>query len=198
MARFRQSTHARRERTDGRHRFEHWYRDNTVYFITAKCRDGFPSFESEDAKRLFWDRFTFWTTHFGFVAWVTSILNNHYHTLGYLRIGENLGPMMQRIHGSVAKLVNDLGPERRLPFWKHENQNDYFDGCIRHDGQCRRAYRYARLQAVRAGLVKDPRDYPHTRVTVDLELGIARALELRAFLPHVEYARYARPRRVQA
>ena len=33
---------------------------------------------------------------FGFFPWVTSLLNNHYHTLGYLRVGENLGPMMQR------------------------------------------------------------------------------------------------------
>jgi hypothetical protein len=43
--------------------------------------------------------------------------------------------------------------------------------------------------------VTDPRDYPHTRIQVDLETGIARALELRAFLPHVEYLRYARRKR---
>ena len=152
-------------------------------------------FDSEDAKRIFWDRFTHWTTFYAFVPWVTSLLNNHYHSLGYLRVGENLGPMMQRIHGSVAKLVNDLGPERLLPFWKHENQNDYFDGCIRHDLRCRRAYRYTYQQAARARLVKDPRDYPHTRVNVALDLGAGRALELRSFLPHVEYARYARGRR---
>ena len=198
MARVRKISATQHVWWEGEHRFEHWYRDNTVYFITAKCRDGFPSCESEDAKRIFWDRFTYWTVQFGFVAWVTSLLNNHYHTLGYLRIGENLGPMMQRIHGSVAKLVNDLGPERRLPFWKRENQNDYFDGCIRHDLQCRRAYRYTFLQAVRAGIVMDARDYPHTRVNVELEVGITRALEFRAFLPHVEYARYARPRQSKA
>ena len=29
---------------------------------------------------------------------------------------ENLGPMMQKIHGSVAKLVNDLLPARITPF----------------------------------------------------------------------------------
>lgn len=162
MARFRKSTHARSEYTEGRHCFEHWYRDNTVYFITARCRDGRAMFESEDAKRVFWDRFNHWTSYYGFVAWVTSLLGNHYHTLGFLRVGDNLGPMMQRIHGSVAKLVNDLGPERLLPFWKRENQNDY---------------------------------YPHTRVNVDLEVGVARAMELRAFLSHVEYAQYARGRR---
>jgi hypothetical protein len=103
-------------------------RDNTVYFVTARCRDRFPAFESEEAKLVFWDRFDHWTTFFGFVPWVTTLLNNHYHTLGYLKVGENLGPMMQRLHGSVAKLVNDLLPQRRIPFWKEGNHaNDYFD-----------------------------------------------------------------------
>ena len=26
----------------GDHRFEHWYADNQVYFITARCRDQHP------------------------------------------------------------------------------------------------------------------------------------------------------------
>jgi hypothetical protein len=45
-------------------------------------------------------------------------MNNHYHTLGYLKKGEQLGPMMREFHGSVAKLVNDVLPERHLPFWR--------------------------------------------------------------------------------
>ena len=57
MPRFRISTPCRREFTKGRHRFEHWYRDNTVYFINARCRDRFPAFASEEAKAVFWNRF---------------------------------------------------------------------------------------------------------------------------------------------
>src|SRR5687767_2399574 len=87
---------------------EHWYRDNTVYFITARCRDRCPAFESDEAKLVFWDRFDHWTKHYRFMPYVTTLMNNHYHTEGYLEIGDNLGPMMQRIHGSVAKLVNDI------------------------------------------------------------------------------------------
>lgn len=30
-------------------------------------------------------------------------MNNHYHTIGYLRMGKNLGEMMRKIHGSVAE-----------------------------------------------------------------------------------------------
>lgn len=179
-----------REFTKGKHRFEHWYRDNTIYFITARCRDRYAAFQSEQAKTIFWDRFKHYTEQYGFVPWVTTLLNNHYHTLGYLRIGPNLGTMMQRIHGSVAKLVNDLLPERRVPFWRSARSGDYFDGCIRDELQCRRAYRYTLTQSTRHHIAKDWRDYPHTWLNIDVDRGVKRALELKAFLVDVPYPRY--------
>jgi hypothetical protein len=188
--RFRKSSSTIQETFNGRHRYEHWYLDNQVYFITARCRDRFPAFATEAAKVIFWDRFNHYTVKYGFVPWVTSLLDNHYHTLGYLRVGESLGPMMQRLHGSVAKLVNDLLPERRVPFWREAGHRDYFDGCVRDEKQCRRAYRYTLTQAVRHGIVVDYRDYPHTYVAIELERGLRRALELNAFLEKVPYQRY--------
>jgi hypothetical protein len=191
--RFRKSSATARESHNGRHRYEHWYLDNQVYFITARCRERFPAFASEQAKTIFWDRFEHYTQQFGFVPWVTSLLDNHYHTLGYLRVGENLGPMMQRLHGSVAKLVNDLLPQRRIPFWREAGHRDYFDGCIRNEKQCQLAYNYTLRQGVRHGIVRDLRDYQHTHVAIELERGLKRALELKAFLEHVPYKRYTTP-----
>ena len=191
--RFRKSSSSKRETTSGRHRYEHWYLDNQVYFVTARCRDRFPAFASQPAKAIFWDRFDFYTHEFGFVPWVTSLLDNHYHTLGYLRVGENLGPLMQRLHGSIAKLVNDQLPTRRVPFWREAGHRDYFDGCIRNEKQCRRAYKYTLRQSVRHGIAKDFHDYQNTHVAIDLECGLKRALELGAFLDHVPYKRYQNP-----
>jgi hypothetical protein len=114
----RKSNPGEREFWEGRHRFEHWYRDNTVYFITARCRDRFPAFGTERAKEIFWDRFLHYTAQHGFVPWVTTLMDNHYHTLGYLRVGKELGEMMRKLHGSVAKLVNDTLPRRLVPFWR--------------------------------------------------------------------------------
>ncbi|MBU4270412.1 MAG: hypothetical protein KKE86_02900 [Planctomycetes bacterium] len=127
----RKTRHVRGPVYKGQHRFEHWYRDNQVYFLTARCWDRFPAFASEEAKAVFWDRFNFYTREALFTPWVTSIVNNHYHSLGYCKAGDKLGIMMQRIHGSVAKLVNDLLPERRKPFWGNPGCENYFDGCIR-------------------------------------------------------------------
>jgi REP element-mobilizing transposase RayT len=173
-----------------RHRYEHWQIDNQVYFITARCRDQYPAFTGSDAKAVFWDRFEHYTKEYRFVPWVTSLLDNHYHTLGYLYEGKNLPLLMQRLHGSVAKLVNDLLLERRLEFWRDSKGHEYFDGAIRDEKQGRLAYRYTLLQAVRHGIVEGWREYPHTRVNVELEAAIRRSRELNAFLEGVPYKRY--------
>ena len=187
-----QKSAQRQKRTyQGQHRFEHWYRDNQVYFLTARCRGRFPAFAEEDAKHIFWDRFDHHTTEHGFTPWVTALLDNHYHTLGYLRVGAQLKPLMQRLHGSVAKLVNDTLPQRRTPFWKDTSDDAYMDGCLRSEQQGRATYRYVCRQSERHGACADWRGHPHTRVNIELESAIRRALELNAFLTGVRYKRYA-------
>ena len=116
--RFRKSSYTDKEFFRGRHRFENWYRDNTVYFITSKTRDGVPLFTSEPAKAAFWDRFDHYTGLHGFVPWVTTLMSNHYHTLGYLREVEQLGEMMRKFHGSVAWLAMKATEVRHVPFWR--------------------------------------------------------------------------------
>ncbi len=94
----RKSSGTSHEFFDGQHRYEHWYRDNTVYFITSKVRDGFPAFATEEAKGIFWDRFTYYTQLHGFITWIATLMNNHYHFIGYLKDGEQLGEMMRKLH----------------------------------------------------------------------------------------------------
>lgn len=192
---FDQSNPSSHEVFRGRHRFEHWYRDNTVYFITARCRNGFAAFESEKAKATFWDRFNYYANLHKFEPWVTTLLDNHYHTLGYLCAGIELGKMMRKLHGSVAKLVNDLLPERRVPFWREDDHNDYFDGCIRDVLQLERAWRYTRDQAVRARIVSNYRDYSHTKIVLEVGPAIEIATSRNAFLSEVPYQRYEKRRR---
>lgn len=192
MGKFRSSSYTRRERHDGKHRFEHWYRDNSIYFITSKTRDAHRAFASEDAKSVFWDRLNFWSEGHGLELWCVSLLDNHYHILAYLKSGENLGPLMHRLHGSVAKLVNDLLPARHLPFWRTAGNKDYFDGCLRDENQLRRTFRYVQNQAVRARIVKRWEDYAHTRAYITFDQAIERARQLNPYLPEVPYARYTK------
>jgi len=192
---FRKFSRSQSPEWDGHHRFEHWYRDNTVYFITARVRGKQHAFQSEQAKAIFWDRFDHYTKEFGFTPWVTSLLDNHYHTEGYLKVGENLGPMIQRIHGSVAKLVNDLLPTRILNFWCDAGRQGYFDGCLRNERQGRLTFRYVHTQCRRHLICADPKDYPHTRINIDIDRAIKRALQLKAFMEGVPYKRYGEGKR---
>src|SRR5690242_19648794 len=105
MRHFRKVAYTNHEFFNGQHRFEHWYRNNTVYFLTSRVRDGVAVFQERAARDVFWTQFDHYTKLHGFVPWVTSLLNNHYHTLGYLRDGEQPGEMMRKLHGSVAWLV---------------------------------------------------------------------------------------------
>lgn len=190
MHHFRRMTRSDASKATGQSRFEHWYRDDTAYFITARTRAGFPAFDSDQAKAIFWGRFDHWTKQFGYIEYVTTLMNNHYHTEGFLPIGEDLGRMMQRIHGSIAKLVNDLLPTRHLPFWREAGKHDYFDGCLRDETQCRLAYRYTLMQSVKAGIVRDWRIYPHTRVSMDVDSAIRHAHAHHGFMEGIEYKRY--------
>jgi len=47
----RKSSYRPNEHWGRDHRFEHWYGDNTIYFITSRCRDKFPAFQSDEAMR---------------------------------------------------------------------------------------------------------------------------------------------------
>jgi len=189
---FRKSSISSDEYYNDQHRFEHWYRDNSIYFITARCRDKFPAFKSEEAKAIFWDRFEHYKKQYGYVSIITSLMDNHYHDLGYLKVGENLGPMIRHIHGSVAKLVNDVLPERLLPFWYDSGKQAYFDGVIRNEKQHRRAYKYVMLQSVRHGICRDWREHRHTHENVEVEASVRRAHQLRVYMENVPYKRYQR------
>jgi hypothetical protein len=180
---------------EGHHRFEHWYRDNQVYFLTARVRGKFAAFSASEAQLIFWNTWDTYTAQFAFVPWVTTLMSNHYHSLGYLNRGTDLASMMKHIHGATAKRVNDLLPGRIVPFWIDSGHQNYFDGCIRDEVQCRRAFAYTLTQSVRHGICRDYRAYTNTRVTVELDRGIRRAIELKAFLKGVGYPRYDRKKR---
>jgi hypothetical protein len=192
MTWIRKSSGWDRKHLEGPDPFQQWYRDNQVYFITARCRDGFPAFACERASGVFWVKFENYALVHQFEPWVATLMSNHYHFIGYATNGMAIGEMMRKLHGSVAKLVNDLLPERRVPFWRDEDGHDYFDGCLRDDDQFVRAYRYTLMQAVRARIVEDWREYPNTRVYVSMEEGLKFARGRRAFLYGVPYKRYER------
>jgi hypothetical protein len=187
---FKKGSHKREEYFGQQHRFEHWYVDNQVYFITARVRGRFSAFDNPDAQAIFWERLDHYLRRTTFVPWIISLLSNHYHILGYLKAGEDLPDLMKGLHGSVSKLVNDVLPIKVKPFWVDSGHQSYFDGCIRDELQARRAYRYTLTQCRRHGICHDPTQYLNTRKYIDIDRAIRRSHELGAFLEEVPYKRY--------
>jgi hypothetical protein len=159
----RKSSPGRREFFQGRHRAEHWYRDNTVYFITARCRDRFPAFDSEPARQIFWDRFLHYAAMDTFVPWVLTLMNNHYHALGHLR----------GIPALLAIADFDL-PIPGVPPRKRYGRERIAGANVRHSSAlARRAGRRLRTappvvsgeHPVARGFVAEPAENSHIRLT---------------------------------
>jgi REP element-mobilizing transposase RayT len=162
MRRFRKSSISSTEHYKGQHRFAHWYRDESVYFITARCRNRFAALVSEEAKAIFWAKLNRYAAQYSIVPLIVSPLDNHYHELIYVKDMDSLGPFIRHVHGALAKLVNDVLDERLKPFWYDTGKQGYFDGIIRSEKQLWLAHRYVRLRAVRHGIVRDWREYRHS------------------------------------
>ena len=177
-----------------RHRREHWLIDNQIYFITARCRDGLLIFEDEQAAEIFWNRFDHHTLAQQITPIVTSLVGNHYHLLAHVEVGANVPVFVRNLHGSTAKLTNDLreaaGLDRISDVWANGLRGSYFDGCVRNATQFRRIFRYVERQGVRHGLVRTGEHFPHTRVNVSMERALKRALERNSFLPWSDKTRW--------
>ena len=60
-----------------------------------------------------------------------------------------------------------------LHFWSDTKGEEYFDGCLRDLKQGRCTYHYILTQGERHGIVRHWSEYQHTRVEVDLDVGIS-------------------------
>jgi hypothetical protein len=192
---FKRSGISRNAWYDGKHKFEHWKRDRSVYFITARVRDKLPVFQTPEVCAIFWEKFERFSSQHGFDPWIASLLLTHYHFVGFLQKGAELGEMMRKLHGSVAWLVCKQLNIQHKPFWRDDEHNDYFDGCLRDENQLTRTYCYTHTQAVRAGLVNRPEEYPNTKVYRSLADCLLIAREQNALMMDVPYARYTDPMR---
>jgi REP element-mobilizing transposase RayT len=79
MPAFTKGSSSGKEYFKGRHRLEHWYRDNTVYFLTVRCMNRFPAFASEEAKAVFHRQFDKYASEHDFEPWIYTLVDNHYH-----------------------------------------------------------------------------------------------------------------------
>ncbi|MEL7238232.1 MAG: transposase [Planctomycetota bacterium] len=189
--RIRKASRTKEEkRPDGSHRFEHWIKDNQLYFLTCCTKGHAHVFKSRQAQEVFWQCFNRWHERSGFKVCVVTLMSSHYHLVGYAKVGQQLVDFVQGLHGSTARAVNPLLDQPLRPFWGERKGQSYFDGCLRDEEQASKAWTYTRDQAVKAGLVENWDEWPGTRVFVERDAMLKRATTLGAYLRGVPYKRY--------
>jgi len=84
----------------------HIYLDEKYYFITCRTLDKKEYFKSDSVKQIVLNNFIKIRKEFNLEEFIYSILNNHYHFLTYLKLGKDLGKIMQLINGNISKELN--------------------------------------------------------------------------------------------
>ena len=153
--RFRKSAATKTESFKSHHRYEHWYLDNQIYFITARCRDSLPRLRERSSEDN-----------------LLGPLRSLHKTLRLCTVDHK--PTRQPLpHARLSPYRRKPRPDDATPARFHRKTSqrhpttttachsgaksgnrDYFDGCIRNEKQCRLAYKYTQRQSVRHGIAQ--------------------------------------------
>ena len=127
---------------------------NQHYLLTTTVLDRKPVFNREDAAAVVLNSLHWLEKQEKIILDAAVVMPDHVHFVAGL-INGSLATIMRSLKSHTAKQINIL-LERDGPFW----QPQYHDHAIRKDEDLNEVVLYILHNPVRAGLVKDFRDYP--------------------------------------
>lgn len=141
-------THAKRERFN--------YKD-TIQHIVTRCNNKENLFKGEICFIKYKDVIKKCKEKYGFLLHDYAIMTNHVHLIIGLFATENISKIMHSIDRWYARWYNEYY-ERKGHFW----EDRFYGELIKDDTQLLATMRYIDLNPVRAGLCKDPAEWPHS------------------------------------
>jgi len=108
------------------HHPPHIFRDNTLYFITARTINKKSFFNSDEKKEILRKVIKEAIKRFEISCYAWVILDNHYHLLMRIKEGKYLSKFIQNIHTNSSRLLNKLEDLQGRNIWFQ-----YWDRCIR-------------------------------------------------------------------
>ena len=127
---------------------------NQHYFITTTVLERKPAFSHAEAAKIVLNCL-YWLEEKGKIIFDAAVvMPDHLHFVAGLRKG-SLAEVMRSFKGYTAYKINELN-NKKGPFW----QPQYHDHAIRKDEDLNEAVLYTLHNPVRAGLVKDFKNYP--------------------------------------
>lgn len=110
----------------------HIFRDQAIYFITARTRDLFYFFRPQKYKKIFKLVLKEAVAKFQAKLYGWVINHNHYHLLISFDKGTKLAKFIRFLHGKTARLLNDLdnsfGQKIFQNYWETiiRNEKDFY------------------------------------------------------------------------
>ena len=106
----------------------HIYKDDALYFITARTVKKEKFFNTSEKKRIFRQTLKSVLEKYSYQLYAWIILDNHYHFLMKIATGENLKFFVKDLHSLSAKRINELDNQIRRKIWFQ-----YWDYCPRNE-----------------------------------------------------------------
>ena len=146
------------------HRPTHIYADDTDYFVTSSVLYREHWLSPKTHKSHIQKQLLTIAPHYGLTIKTWVILNNHYHLLFRLKKGKNLSRFFKHLHGQTSTNFNMWDKQLGRQFWYN-----YWDRCIRDEGDYWRHFNYIHYNPLKHGYVKYLRDWPYSSLFHYLE-----------------------------
>lgn len=125
-----------------------------AHHIVQRGSNGQPVFLTADDRRLYLDLASRQLSQTGLRLVSYCLMTNHVHLIAVPERGDSLSLWVQRVHGKYSQYFN-LKTGRNGHVWQGR-----FFSCVLSPRHLTVALRYVEENPVRAGLVRDPAEYP--------------------------------------
>jgi len=131
------------------HHPPHIYRDNMIYFITARTVDQKSYFGTDAKKKLFCLCLKAGLQRFEIDLYAWVLLDNHYHLLLKISSGEDLSEFINFVNGKSSFELNKLENQQGRKIWYQ-----YWDHCIRDELDFWKHFNYIHHNPVKHGFYR--------------------------------------------
>ena len=127
----------------------HFYRDDTIYFVTARIIEKIKFFSTREKKEILRGTLKDVLKRYGYKLYAWVILDNHYHLLIKANKGDDLKFFVRDLHSLSAKRLNELENQAGRKIWFQ-----YWDRCIRDEKDFFKHFNYIHHNLVKHGYFK--------------------------------------------
>jgi len=131
------------------HRPPHIYKDDILYFITARTIKKEKFFNAKEKKKILEKTLKEILERYCCDCFALAILDNHYHIIIKIKNGDDLKLFIKDLHSLSSQRLNKLEDKKGRKIWFQ-----YWDHCIRNEKDFFLHFNYIHHNPVKHGYIK--------------------------------------------